>query len=354
MSSETSTPYTPASTSTTVAGNELVSLADEIKKYDTAKLIEYLQGQENLGLNEPAIKILENEEVNGLDFFDLTEEKLERHGMKMGPATRLVKFAKECKDKKLRSFSSYKTKKDLNEVLGKYGIVSGDITRIPQFKPVPHPIDESSKEFKLCIDDILRRIRNMGPVVDSNEAMRCEYISTILHTAVSLLEGLVITPQMNVTGEENTGRVDYAIKKILDDLLEEIICITEGKQNQATIGICQNLLQCRSACDMNINMNKKKRKVDEAFDPDYDYVYGIVSTGTDWYFILHSTEGIYSTSRTEYRISLTEDALKDDTELRKNVKRVLEVIVGLLKDRAVGSEEPATKKRRVEEIIKKK
>ena len=38
---------------------------------------------------------------------------------------------------------------------------------------------------------------------------------------------------------------------------------------------------------MNINMNKKKRKIDEAFDPDYDYVYGIVSTGTDWYFILH-------------------------------------------------------------------
>ena len=38
------------------------------------------------------------------------------------------------------------------------------------------------------------------------------------------------------------------------------------------------------------------------------------------------------------RISLTEDALK---ELRENVKRVLEVIVGLLKDRIVGSEEPA-------------
>src|SRR4051812_49838365 len=105
---------------------------------------------------------------------------------------------------------------------------------------------------------------------------------------------------------------------------------------------------------MNINMNKKKRKVDEAFDSDYEYVYGIVSTGTDWYFILHSTEGIYSTSKTEYQISLTKDALKDDTELRKNVKRVLEVIVGLLKDRALGSEEPANKKRHVKKIIKKK
>ncbi|PKC76244.1 hypothetical protein RhiirA1_386596 [Rhizophagus irregularis] len=35
----------------------------------------------------------------------------------------------------------------------------------------------------------------------------------------------------------------------------------------------------------------------------------------------------------EQGISPTEDALKDDTELLKNVKRVLEVIVGLLKDR---------------------
>ena len=76
--------------------------------------------------------------------------------------------------------------------------------------------------------------------------------------------------------------------------------------------------------------------------------------GTDWYFILHSTEDIYCTSKTEYRISLTEDALKNSTELCKNVKRVLEVIVGLLKDRVTASEEPASKKRRVEEIIKKK
>ncbi len=98
----------------------------------------------------------------------------------------------------------------------------------------------------------------------------------------------------------------------------------------------------------------KKRKIDEAFDPDYDYVYGIVSTGTDWYFILHNTEGIYSISRTEYRISLTEEAFEDSADLRMNVKRILEVIVGLLKDRIVGSEESVTKKHHEEEIIKKK
>src|SRR6266480_2007135 len=75
---------------------------------------------------------------------------------------------------------------------------------------------------------------------------------------------------------------------------------------------------------------------------------------TDWYFILHSTESIYCTSKTEYRISLTEDVLNDPTELRKSVKRILEVIVGLLEDRVSASDEPTTKKRRVEEMTKKK
>ncbi|CAG8663671.1 10781_t:CDS:2 [Funneliformis caledonium] len=72
----------------------------------------------------------------------------------------------------------------------------------------------------------------MGPVVDSNEAMRCEYILTILYTAVSLLEGLLISLQMTVTGVDSSSRVDYTIKKIIKELFEEIICITEGKQNQ--------------------------------------------------------------------------------------------------------------------------
>ncbi|PKY59181.1 hypothetical protein RhiirA4_481712 [Rhizophagus irregularis] len=81
-----------------------------------------------------------------------------------------------------------------------------------------------------------------------------------------------------------------------------------------------------------------QEKADVAFDYEYEYVYGIVTT----------------VSNTEYRISLTEDAIKNPTELRKNVKRVLEVIVGLLKDRVSASDKPANKKRRVEEIIKKK
>src|SRR3954451_2462254 len=134
--SETSTPYTPASTSTTVAGNETVSLANDIKKYKTKKLTDFLRKEEDLELEEEDLEIISKQRVNGRDFFKITKEELERHGMKLGPATRLVDFAKECKDKKLKAFSSYLS---LSEVLVEYDL--GDsIDSIPLFKPQIHEI----------------------------------------------------------------------------------------------------------------------------------------------------------------------------------------------------------------------
>src|SRR2546429_8260795 len=131
--SETSTPYTPASTSTTVAGNETVSLADEIKKYKTKELIDFLRKEEDLELSEKVFEILEKQEVNGRDFLKTTKEEFLSYGMPGGPAKRLADFAKDCKEKKLRAFSSYKS---LKEVLKKYGIDGNGIGTICQFPPV--------------------------------------------------------------------------------------------------------------------------------------------------------------------------------------------------------------------------
>ncbi|GES84244.1 hypothetical protein GLOIN_2v1530555 [Rhizophagus clarus] len=50
------------------------------------------------------------------------------------------------------------------------------------------------------------------PVVDSNEAICCEYILTILYAAISLLKDLFILFQMTVTGAESSRHMDYAIK----------------------------------------------------------------------------------------------------------------------------------------------
>ena len=89
----------------------------------------------------------------------------------------------------------------------------------------------------------------------------------------------------------------------------------------------QNVMQLESS----YYTNKRKRKASEAFEGDFDYLYGIVTTGkiflaldcvkngrcyllsmlaTDWYFIMYTPESIYCT-KADYHIVLTEDILEN-------------------------------------------
>ena len=129
---------TPASTSTSVTATEeknAPTQAEVVRKYKTKELIDFLRKEEDLELSGKVFEILEKEEITGRAFLKITEEKLRSIGLGLGPASDLADFAKELGKRKLKSFSSYKTLKDLSDVLEKYGIVSGDITRIPQFIP---------------------------------------------------------------------------------------------------------------------------------------------------------------------------------------------------------------------------
>ncbi|CAG8787207.1 44361_t:CDS:2 [Gigaspora margarita] len=344
--SATSTPTSPTSTSSNnVSGEKQApTLAEMVKNLNTEKLIEFLRG-ENLQLTDAHYEILRQEEIFSCTFLKTTKDEFRDLGLKFGPATILIEFAKEVKNKKLSAFSSYRTLKDFKEVLAKYGIDSNNITSIPQFQPEPHTLDEKDKVLHHCISDILLKLENMGTVADSNESMRREYISSILHASVRITR--------KVTGKEIIIRleqeiiVDYGITDT-----EDLLCVAEGKQNLPAIGFAQNLVQLESSCQTNLKKQKKRKASDAFGGNDYEYLYSIVSTGTNWYFILYTTEGIYCTSETEYHISLTKSALKDDTDLKRNVKRVMEIIVGLLKDRITVKKAPDAKKQRVEEKYK--
>ncbi|PKC55357.1 hypothetical protein RhiirA1_446853 [Rhizophagus irregularis] len=186
----------------------------------------------------------------------MTEQRFRDYGMKGGPAVKLVEFAKECKDKKKRAFSSYRS---LKEVLAKYGIDGNGIGTIRQFPPPTYKLEDDDEELVQCIKEIKRR----------------------------------------------------------------------------------------------------KRKSGEAFGEDFDYIYGIVTTASEWYFILFASDGISSTSKDPLNIRFSESALKEGSEEEKdlcnNVKRVMEVIVGLLKDRLeCMDEEPDRKKARIEGYRSKK
>ncbi len=109
-------------------GIETVTLAEEINKYDTEKFIRFLRGQGELGLDEDELEIIRKERF----LPQYNQRKLRSFGLGLGPASNITVFVKECKEKKLKAFSSYKS---LEEVLEKYGIRSNNITSIPQFVP---------------------------------------------------------------------------------------------------------------------------------------------------------------------------------------------------------------------------
>ena len=75
-----------------------------VRKFSTEKLIKFLREQEDLELDENDFKILRDEKITGRTFLKLTKEELERHGLKLGPATALVNFAKEVKEKNWKRF----------------------------------------------------------------------------------------------------------------------------------------------------------------------------------------------------------------------------------------------------------
>ncbi|CAI2183741.1 4006_t:CDS:2 [Funneliformis geosporum] len=85
----------------------------------------------------------------------------------------------------------------------------------------------------------------------------------------------------------------------------------------------------------------------------FNYLYGIITTAMNWYFIMYIPEKIYC-MKANYYITLTEDVLdnNDDRELRQGMKKVMKVIVDLLKDRVEVDDFPDLKRARMENFIK--
>ncbi|CAB4415352.1 unnamed protein product [Rhizophagus irregularis] len=214
--------------------------------------------------------------------------------MKLGPAKRLVKFAKECKDKKLRAFSTYKTKKDLREVLRKYRIDSSKITKIPPFEPELVEIDDENEEFKQCITEIKHRMGIISSATGRNEA---EYIfQYYMHPSILPKESL-------------------------------------RKELPWT------------------SSSKLKRKASVVFNDEFDYLYEIVTTASDWYFLMYTPERIYC-SKDDYHIVLNEKIMKDNAEFHRGIKKVMEVIVSSLKNRVKVGDSPDKKRARTKKFIK--
>ncbi|POG60228.1 hypothetical protein GLOIN_2v1788170 [Rhizophagus irregularis DAOM 181602=DAOM 197198] len=186
--------------------------------------------KKNLKLEKSYFEILRKEEISGFTFLDITKEDFQSYGLKAGPTITLAKFI-EGLSQKLRNYSLLKTLDDLKEILCRN-----------------KEINNEDKAFNHCMKDIILKFSNVETMTDVNKK--------------------------NISGEDATGRVDYVIKS-----LEDLLCITKGKPRNIKIRYVQNLAQLKSA----FQTNKKKWTVnDQAFGNDYfDYIYGIVTTGTE-------------------------------------------------------------------------
>jgi hypothetical protein len=95
-----------------------------VENWTTDTLILHLKEQ-NLKLDDDDLGILRKRKIIGQDFLDMGKDDFMQAGLEIGPAMRLAKEVLALKEKLKRSFSSYKTQKDLKEVLSKYGVEDG-------------------------------------------------------------------------------------------------------------------------------------------------------------------------------------------------------------------------------------
>src|SRR6185369_15583074 len=75
---------------------QLPSITD-IRGWDTEYLIKHLQGEFPTKFIEENFRILRENRIEGIAFLALTEEKLERYGMKGGPANVIVDYIEKLK-----------------------------------------------------------------------------------------------------------------------------------------------------------------------------------------------------------------------------------------------------------------
>ena len=70
---------------------------------------------------------------------------------------------------------------------------------------------------------------------------------------------------------------------------------------------------------------------------------------------MFTTDGLYCTSKKEFQINLSKSAVEEKpTALKTSVKKILEIIVGLLKDRVGVEPLPASKRARVKKMYNRK
>ena len=75
-----------------------VPSVEEVSKWKQAQVLTYLQSKKDeLDLDDKHIKVIEDQEIAGCTFLDLSQEEFERCGLTVGPAKTIMRLIKAIK-----------------------------------------------------------------------------------------------------------------------------------------------------------------------------------------------------------------------------------------------------------------
>ena len=180
--------------------------------------------------------------------------------------------------------------------------------------PPPVDIKDSDKLFKHAIEDLNVRHKLYDPLEEGCEYTRREFISPILVLAASI-SGVKLACEEQLEGSVGKGPVDW-----VGHYQNHRIYIAEGKKDNITQGLYQNLAQLAAAGE-----GRGEKRV---FSVDLP-IYGIATTYTEWIFVRLDplSEG---TTRHAVRLPTMQISRNKQTIFKETVKDVASQLAGIL------------------------
>lgn len=180
------------------------------------------------------------------------------------------------------------------------------------FPPVV-AIDDDNELLAHAVKDLHLKHTLYNPIEKGCEYTRREFISSVLVLAASIA-GVKLTCEEQINGSSGKGPVDW-----MAHYQNHRICITEGKKDNISGGLYQNLAQLAAASE--------GRGTKRSFCADLP-LFGIATTYTEWIFLRLEPRNSGASDRSAVR--LPTDYINVKRNLKGDTKAVAERIVGLL------------------------
>lgn len=191
---------------------------------------------------------------------------------------------------------------------------------------VQQSIDDNAPALLHTMKDLEMKHALYDPLDEGCEYTRREFISSVLCLAATTA-GVKLACEEKIEGSLGNGPVDWVAH-----YSNYRICITEGKKDNLSHGVVQNIAQLAAASE---NLGKK-RKFDHTMP-----LYGIATTYTEWVFLSLSLDP-NKVSRIGPTLTIGSSHRADD------VKKVAEQIVSIFEaQKKLIKELPKTKRTKV-------